>query len=101
MKMFWNLKRMDYYIAACSIKDAIPELKKVDVDHICDHLRGTDMEFYYSEKKKTPFYIRLTMPFAIIAAVLMLLFMPVKYIITGTWGYQWQWLINWFRAVGF
>ena len=88
-------------MTAMDLSKSIPELKNVSAEHISDHLRGTDLEFYYSERVETPFYIRLTMPFCLIVMIIFLILSPLNYIVTGKWGYRWVWLSNWVTSVGF
>jgi hypothetical protein len=101
MKFYWNLRGMNDYSAAIELKRIIPELKNVNTGIIHDHLLGSDLEFYESKKKSVPVWIRFTMPFALIAIILMLILMPVKFLFTGEWGYHNEKISNWFRAIGF
>lgn len=101
MKTFWRLRRKDYYFTAIELKRILPDLKRLDVDEIVDHLRGSDMEFYYTEKVKSPIWIRLTLPIALVVMLTLFLLMPVNYMITGHWGYKYEPLTNWLRSLGF
>ena len=101
MKTFWRLRRKDYYFTAIELKRILPDLKRLDVDEIVDHLRGSDMEFYYTEKIKSPIWIRLTLPIALVVMLTLFLLMPVNYMITGHWGYKYEPLTNWLRSLGF
>lgn len=98
---YWKVKKMSLESAAFELKRALPQLKKVFSDEIVDHLQGTGLEFRKAEKAKTPVLVRLTLPFALIAFVLFLVLLPVKYIFTGKWYYEWNWLENWFKSLGF
>jgi hypothetical protein len=98
---FWRLTKQDYFMTAIELKKRIPELKNVDADRIIDNLRGTNLYFYKHESVPTPFWIRFTLPLGLITMLILFIFMPVNYIIVGKWGYKWQWLTNWLRALGF
>lgn len=100
MSKFWRLRKQDYYNTAFVLKNRISELKNVDADYISDCLRGSDLEFYKKELIKTPILIRLTLPFALIIMLILLIGLPVNYIICGKWGYKWKWLSNWLRMLG-
>lgn len=101
MKLYWNLRKKNYYFAALELKNAIPELKKTNTELLEDDLRGSNLEFYETKQKKVPILIRFTMPFAFITLILLICVMPLAFMITGRWGYHFQWINNWFRSVGF
>ena len=100
MKIFWRLKKADYYFTAIELKKRIPELKGLNADTITDNLRGSNLEFFYKEKVETNVLIRLTLPFALIIGLILFIFSPINYMITGHWGYKTKWLTNWFKALG-
>lgn len=102
MNIFRKRNKLDYWSAAFELRQRIPELKKLDNEIIIDYLRGSNLEFYKIEKKKTPFYIRLTLPFAIIFVILAFIFSPINFIITGHWNYGHNdKIINWLSALHF
>jgi len=101
MSFYWKLKKVDYYWAAIELKDRLPELKNADTEMIADNLRGSKLNFYSRSEKKTPFWIRVTLPFAVICLLLLFLFMPINYFITGEWGYELEFFANWMRKLGF
>lgn len=83
-------------------KKVFPELSKVSNEEICDRLKKLNMDFYYEERTPISFWMRLTMPFAILLMLLMLVMIPVSFFITGEWGYSLRGknrLLNWFRAL--
>lgn len=100
MKTFWRLRKKDQYFTALELKKVIPQLKSCDVETIEDHLRDLDMEFYQTEKIKSPIWIRLTLPLAFIIMIVLYILMPINYIITGHWGYKYESLTNWLRSLG-
>lgn len=101
MKFYNKLKQKKTYWAALELKKAIPELKNIDSELLGSYLNSTKLEFYEGLKAPVKVWLRFTMPFAIITILLMLVFMPVVFIITGIWGYRIKWIINWFRSIGF
>lgn len=101
MANFWQIKKKDYYSTAIELKKRLPWLKSVDIDEITDHLRGSGLGFVKEESVKTPYWMRLTLPFGLIFILLLLITSPIKYMVTGTWGYKVQWIANWLKALGF
>jgi hypothetical protein len=97
---FWRLRKQDYDRVAIELRKRIPELKGRDIEMITDNLRGSNLQFYLKESVPTPIWIRFTLPFCLIVILILFLMMPVNYIIVGKWGYKWQWLSNWLRALG-
>ena len=101
MANFWRITKRDYYWTALELKKCIPELKNVDADDITDHLRGTGLGIVSTESVPKPFWVRLSLPFGLILLVFLLITSPIKFMLTGTWGYKVQWLSNWFTALRF
>lgn len=101
MSKFWEVKVKNYYDTALELKKHIPELTKLSTDDIVMSLRGSGL--FVVEKKQTirPAWVRFTLPFALIFLVLLLCFLPFKFMFTGSWNYRKQWISNWFHGVGF
>lgn len=100
MSRFWEIKTKDYYWTAIELKKRLPELSKSDVDDIASHLRGSGLTIVHEKNVPRPVWARLSLPFAIVFLLLLFVTMPIKFMFTGTWGYKWQWLTNWFRSLG-
>lgn len=69
---------------------------------MADRFIELGLDFYTEEKTPVPIWLRLTMPFAFIVMLLMLIGTPINFLITGNWGYslgEKNRLLNWFRAV--
>ena len=101
MTQFWKTQLLNIHTAAFTLKNAIPELSKTDSEKIISYLRKHNLSIVRKDLKKTPFYMRLTLPFALILMLSLLILLPFNYIITGSWYYKWKWLDKWFCAVGF
>jgi len=85
-----------------NFKKVFPELSKIDSEELCDRFQELKMDFYYEEKTPVPFWIRLTLPLAIILMILMLVFLPVHFMFTGEWSYSLggkNLLLNWFKSL--
>lgn len=104
--MFKKLKRTHSHGYANYIPkftEVFPELSQIDSEELCDRFRKLKMTFYYEESTPVKLWVRLTLPFAIILMALMLLTLPIKFILTGTWSYslgQNNRILNWIRALG-
>jgi len=101
MKIYWRLRKLDYYSTACELQKIFPELNEQNVGRIEAGLAGRNLEFYKTEKVRTKFAMRLTLPFWCIVVIVLLIFTPIHYVITGHWGYRIKWIQNWIKALGF
>ncbi len=101
MSFFWRLKKINYYFAAIKLHKILSKLNKYSVEEIEDELRSSNLEIYEEERIQNNILIRLTMPFALLTMLVLILLSPINYILSGHWGYKWLPLRNWFRALGF
>lgn len=99
MQLVKREQKLDYDQAAFELKKNIPELYKVYYEHIVDHLRGSGLRFYKEDKVKTTFLFRLTLIPAILLMVVLFVGLPINYLLTGKWHYDWNWLVKWFRML--
>lgn len=105
--MFTELKRAyshGYMNYIPKFQETFPELKHISREELADRFIKLGIEFYTAERKPVPLLIRLTMPFAFITFVIMILLSPLHYLITGRWRYDLKdnsKIMNWFDAVGF
>jgi len=101
MSKYWNLKKADEYSAATELMKRLPDLGGLDTETMWDAIRFSDLEIYKIKNKPVPLWLRLTLPFGLVAAVVLFIGLPVNFMFTGQWGYNWLWLKNWFSALGF
>ena len=83
-------------------REAFPELKHLSSEELCDRFQGLEIDFYTVEQVPVSWWVRLSLPFAILAWVGLLVGLPFAFLLTGRWGYSLDgkcWLMNWFRAV--
>ena len=83
-------------------KNTFPELQKLSSEELANRFIELKMDFYYEEKTPVSSWIRLTLPFALITMLLMIVGLPIVFCITGKWGYSLgnkNRLLNWFRAL--
>ena len=86
--------------AAKILKDAIPELKNMTPKQISDYLSETSLIFYEQGLAvQSPIHRLSIIPALILWAILFIL-MPINFIVTGYWGYQFPNAIRfWFRSL--
>ena len=99
LKRVWSYNRFNYIP---NFKETFPELNDVSYEEMCDRWCSLGIDFYTEEKVEVKGWIRLTLPFALILYVLMLIGLPFVFIITGKWGYglgEKSRVMNWFKAL--
>lgn len=103
--MYRKLKRVWAHNDAKYIpkfRQVFPELNKISSEEMCDRWIELGVDFYTEVKTPVNPWIRITLPFAIILLILMLVSYPFYFIITGNWGYplsENNKIINWLRAL--
>lgn len=99
LKRVWSHNNMNYIP---KFKETFPELNEVSSEEMCDRWISLGIDFYTEEKAPVNFWMRLTLPFALIVLLLMIVGLPITFFITGNWGYTLgdkNSLLNWFRAL--
>ena len=101
LERVWRNNHTDY-IFIDKFRKVFPELSKLDSEELCDRFSELNMDFYYEKKTEVNKLVRITLPFAIILMILMIICLPIVFMVTGKWGY---WLDrnhrvnNWFRML--
>lgn len=98
---YYRLRRMNSYWAALKLKKAIPELKNVDTELIDSYIRSSNFNIFEEKKKPVNSWVRVTLPLALVVILCLIALSPIKFMITGSWGYGNLKLLNWFRKLGF
>ncbi len=83
-------------------RELFPELNHISREKMCDRWSSLGIDFYTEEKTSVSFWIRLTLPFALIVMIFMFLFLPINFIITGKWGYGYSknnFVYNWLKSL--
>ena len=83
-------------------RKTFPELSKLSSEDLCQRFRELDLEFYNEKQTKVKPFVRLTLPFAIVLMILMLLSLPLVFLFTGNWHYphtKKDRILNWFRSL--
>lgn len=85
-----------------NFQKVFPELSKLDSEELCDRFQELNIEFYYEKLTPVKPLVRLTLPFAVLLIILMLIATPINFIFTGEWGYRLgkkNRILNWFNAL--
>lgn len=90
MQLVKREQKLDYSDAAFELKKNIPELYKVYSEDIANHIRGSGLRFYKEDKVKTTFLFRLTLIPAILLIIVLFVGLPINYLLTGKWHYEWK-----------
>lgn len=99
LKRTWSHNDINYIP---NLRQVFPELNKLSSEELCDRFRKLKLDFYHEEKTPVKPLVRLTLPFALILYILMFIFLPLKFIISGTWYYGAggsNKILNWFRML--
>lgn len=98
LKRTWSYNDIHYIPR---FKQTFPELKSLSSEELCDRFASMGVDFYQVKTVKVHPLIRLTLPFALIIIITMLVLMPIMFIITGEWGYDIEriGIANWFRSL--
>lgn len=103
--MYRKLKRVWAHNDARYIpkfKEIFPELNKVSSEEMCDRWIDLGVDFYTEKKAPVKLLTRLTLPFAVILFIVMIIGVPFCFLITGSWTYPLgdkNIILNWFRSL--
>jgi len=85
-----------------NFKKVFPELKHVSSEEMADRFIELGLDYFTETKTPVKPIVRLTLPFALLTMLLMLIGLPITFLITGNWGYslnEKNRLLNWFRML--
>ena len=103
--MYRKLKRTWSHNDAIYIpkfREIFPELNKVSSEDMCDRWIELGFDFFTDEKTPVNVWMRLTLPFAIVLMLLMIIGLPFAFLVTGKWSYplgEKNRILNWFRSL--
>jgi len=102
MRNFYKIITKNTFETAILLKENFDQFKNTSVEEIEDKLSSiTNGLIFEEERTKVNPLIRLTLPFAFLLYLLMLITLPIKFILTGTWSYRSKFLTNWFNSLNF
>lgn len=99
LKRTWSNGYMNYIP---KFTKAFPELSHIDSEEMCDRFNELGLDFYTEKVTPVKWWIRLTLPFGLTLMLLMFLFLPFNFLITGQWGYslgEKNYILNWLRSL--
>ena len=79
-----------------------PELNKVSSVEMCKRWQKLGVDFYTEILTPVKPFVRITLPFAILLLLIMIIGMPILFLITGSWKYPLSdksKIYNWFREL--
>ena len=85
-----------------NFKKAFPELKHVSSEEMADRFIELGLDYFTETKTPVKWWIRFTLPFALLTMVLMFIGLPIAFLITGQWGYALgdnNFLYNWLKQL--
>ena len=103
--MFRKLKRTHthgYGNYIPNFDNIFPELNKVSSEEMCERWQKLGVVFYTEKLTPVKPFVRITLPFAILLLLLMVIGMPFLFLITGSWKYSFSnnsKIYNWFREL--
>ena len=74
------------------------DFNSVEVDEKCQDILDDYDIFTQEVVNVTPFFVRLSLPFAVIVVIIMLIFKPIFFMFTGKWYFdeiKTKWIYNW------
>lgn len=100
---FYKLNRVfsDNWFYIPNFKETFPELKHLTNGELASRFKKLNLRFYEEKEVAVNKWVRLTLPFALIIMLLMFLFLPIWYMVTGRWTYSIDKgrLYNWIRSL--
>ena len=101
MDKYKHIVSRDNRSVATDMIEEIDFLKDISVDTLEKFFNDNNLAIVEESRKKVPFYIRLTLPFAMLVYVILVVTSPFWFIITGNWWYKSFFITNWFSALHF
>lgn len=99
LKRVWSHNDANYIP---QFREIFPELNKVSSEEMRNRWVELGIDFYTEEIMPVKKLMRLTLPFALIFMLLMLIGLPLVFMITGKWEYSISdknIILNWFRSL--
>jgi hypothetical protein len=88
------------------MNEVFPELSELSSEEMCNRWKKLKIEFYCQEKTPVKWWLRITLPFALLLMLLMIIGLPFCFMIRGKWSYSsfngknhYIIIYNWFKAL--
>lgn len=101
LKRTWSHNEADTRLTY-KFREVFPELGKISIEELTDRLIDLKLDFYSEVNSEPKSWNRFTLPFAIILAILMFIYMPLNFMVKGRWGYDFgkeNRIYNWFKSL--
>jgi hypothetical protein len=83
-----------------NFRETFPEFNSIDNEEVVNRFKRLGIVLYKVEDTPVNFLTRLSLPFALILIILMLVGLPINFFISGKWHYRESLgIYNWFRAL--
>lgn len=99
LKRVWSHNDMNYIPR---FFDVFPELRHLSSGQLRDRFADLGLDFYSKEECGVKWYVRLTLPLAVLVMLTMVILMPVNFLFTGKWSYGFSdrnFIRNWFEML--
>lgn len=97
LQRVWSQNDLNYIP---NFRETFPELRHLNSGELTNRFRRMGVHFYKAEETPVSFLTRLSLPFALILIILMLIGLPINFFISGKWHYRESLgIYNWFRAL--
>lgn len=100
LKRTWSHRDLNYIP---NFRKVFPELSNIDSEELRNSFVELGLDFYTEQDSPVSIWNRLTLPIALILALLMFVSLPVVFMVTGKWGYslgEKNRVYNWFKSLG-
>lgn len=100
LKRTWSHNNTHYIPG---FKQAFPELNKVKDEELADRFCKLNVNFFTETEEPVRWWVRFTLPFALVTILLMFIGLPIAFLITGRWGLSFNdndFFYNWFKSLG-
>jgi hypothetical protein len=108
MNRYFQLKKISAEAASRKISAAIDDaggyISHSQREDLANAIIDCELQVFVAEKKDAaPIWLRFTLPIAVIAIIILILFLPINFLITGRWTYKNSGItlliLNWFSAL--
>lgn len=99
IKRTWSHNDLNYIPG---FRETFPELKHLNTEELCDRFCKLNVDFFEKVKEPVKKWERLTLPFALILLVGMVIYLPINFMINGYWGYSLKkspFVYNWLKRL--
>ncbi len=87
--MYRKIERISrFYWFMPKLKNKFPELDCLSEEEFIQRFKELNITFYSEKIVPVKPWIRVTLPFALLLMIIMILFTPILFMLTGKWSYE-------------